>query len=190
MLAHRPVARHLARRSHASPPRQGPRRLRCRRRPAHRRHRSHLRVRLRARLRHSRQGQGADAAVGVLVRAHGRPRAAPSALDGRRRVPRADCASTAPMLQRALDARAPDRSGADRVRRARLPLRVGLEGIPADRGASAASRCRPACASPTGCRSRSSRRRRRRRPATTTTSARRRPAGSSARRSDRPARRR
>ena len=72
--------------SDAPPPRQGPRRLRARRRPpAHRRDGSHLRVRLRARLRHSRQGQGADAAVGVLVRAHGRSRAAPPDAARRRR---------------------------------------------------------------------------------------------------------
>ena len=50
----------------------------------------------------------------------------------------------------------PDRGG-----RPRLPRRLGLEGVPGDRDASAASRCRRACARATGSRSRSSRRRRR-----------------------------
>ena len=39
------------------------------------------------------------------------------------------------------DAGAADRAGPDRVRGARLPVRIGLEGIPEDRAASAASRC-------------------------------------------------
>ena len=42
---------------------------RSRRLAAHRRHRPHLRIRLRAGIGHPRQGQGADAVVGVLVRA-------------------------------------------------------------------------------------------------------------------------
>ena len=48
--------------------RQSPRRLRSRQLAAHRRHRPHLRIRLRAGIGHPRQGQGADAVVGVLVR--------------------------------------------------------------------------------------------------------------------------
>ena len=60
---------------------------------AHRRHRPHLGLRLRARQRHPRQGQGAHAAVGVLVRAHDRHRAEPparhrSARRSRRSLPR------------------------------------------------------------------------------------------------------
>ena len=149
-------------------PRQGPRRLRFRRRPpADRRHRSHLGVRLRARLRHSRQGQGAHAAVGVLVRAHRRPRAASPDLDRRRRAfprrsqPHADVAA------RPVDAGAAHasrcRSNASRaaICRARAGRTISRP------AASAASRCRQACASRIACPSRSSRRRPRPRAATT-----------------------
>ena len=45
----------------------------------------------------------------------------------------------------------------DRVRGARLPLRLGLEGLPADRRGVRDRRARPACASRTSCPSRSSR---------------------------------
>ena len=64
------------------PDRQGKVRdhLRFRRSPADRRHRSHLRLRLRARLGHSRQGQGPDADLGVLVRRTARDRAQPRAV--------------------------------------------------------------------------------------------------------------
>ena len=51
----------------------------------------------------------------------------------------------------------------DRVRRARLPRRLRLEGLPARPARRRGHRCPRACASPTGCPSRSSRRRRRRR---------------------------
>ena len=113
---------------------QSPRHLRLRRSPADRRDRSHLRVRLRARLRHSRQGQGPHAALGVLVRADARDRrritcSRPTSRDypgGRARRRRACCAGRS-MLVRA------DRAAADRMRRARLPVRLRLEGLPGDR---------------------------------------------------------
>ena len=146
---------------------------------ADRRHRSHLGVRLRARLRHPRQGEGAHAAVRLLVRAHGRSRAASPDLDGRRRVP----GRGAPPRGSAAgpdDAGAPDRAGPDRMRGARLPVGLGLEGIPADRQRLRRPAADRACANPIACPSRSSRRPRRPRPATTSTSARRKPAGSSA----------
>ena len=129
-------------RSDAPSPRQGPRRLRDRRRPADRRDRPHLRVRLRARLRHSRQGQGADAAVGVLVRADGRSRAAPPDLDGRRRVP----GGGAPRTPTCCAAgrcwcAGPSRSRSNASRAATCRARAGRNtSRPA---ASAASRCRP-----------------------------------------------
>ena len=56
-----------------------------------------------------------------------------------------------------------------RVRGARLPVRLGLEGIPAGRDGCAASSCRPGCGSPIGCPRPSSRRRPRPRAATTST---------------------
>ena len=80
-----PSLRYETRRPVPGPPRQGPRRLRRRRRADPRRHRSHLGVRLRARLGHSRQGPRAQPAVGVLVRPHRRHRPEPSDLDRRRR---------------------------------------------------------------------------------------------------------
>ncbi len=66
------------------------------------------------------------------------------------------------------DGRPQARDAAGRVRRPRLPERLRLEGLPAERARSAAIELpdRPA-ASPTGCPSRSSRRRRRRTSATT-----------------------
>ena len=84
----------------------------------------------------------------LLVRAHARDRPEPPARAARRRP---------------LDRVPPARDAADRVRRARLPRRLGLEGLPGDR-----RRLRPrapggAAASRTGCPSRSSRPRRRRR---------------------------
>ena len=68
-----------------------------------------------------------------------------------------------------------DRAGADRMRGARLPVRIGLEGISADRQRLRRRAAGRACANPTGCPSRSSRRRPRPRAATTSTSAKRRP---------------
>ena len=56
---------------------------------------------------------------------------------------------------------------AGRVRRARLHLRLRLEGLPGDRRGLRASSCPRACASPSSCRSRSTRRRRRPTRATT-----------------------
>ena len=166
----------------AASSRQSARRLRGRQRPAHRHDRSHLGVRLRPRLGHPRQGQGADAVVGVLVRAHGRSRAASSARHRRRALSRA-APQPCGAARGPVDARAPDRARARRMRgaRATCPARAGRNiSRPA---ASAASRCRRGCASRTGCRSRSSRRRPRPRAATTSTSARPRRRGSSAPRS-------
>ena len=74
------------------------------------------------------------------------------------------------------DAGAAHGAGADRVRGARLPVGIGLEGIPADRPRLRHRAARRPAASPTGCPSRSSRPPRRPRAATTRTSARRRPA--------------
>ena len=71
---------------------------------------------------------------------------------------------------RPLDRGAAARDAADRVRRARLPRRLGLEGLPGDRRGLRPCASRRACASRTGCPSPSSRRRRRPRPGTTRTS--------------------
>ena len=60
------------------------------------------------------------------------------------------------------DARPAGRDAADRVHRARLPRRLGLEGVPRAPGRCTASRSRRAASSRTGSPSRSSRRRRRR----------------------------
>ena len=87
------------------------------------RDRSHLRVRLRARIGHPRQGQGAHAALGLLVRAHGRPRAAPRHRHRRRGLP-GRAAAARRDAARPVDAVPPHPAAADRVRRARLP--VGL----------------------------------------------------------------
>ena len=136
-----------------APHRQGKVRdiLRRRRRAADRRHRSHLGVRLRARLRHSRQGQGADAAVGVLVRAD-------AATSCRTTCSTPTCATypAGPAPARRHAARAARCSCArrrpvpDRVRGARLPVGLGLEGLPGDRrglrrrAAAGPARIRPA----------------------------------------------
>ena len=105
-----------------------------------------------------RQGQGADPDVGVLVRDDRRHRPQPLHLRGRARGGR-----------RPGDAGAAARDVPGRVRRPRLPLRLGLEGVPA-RPASVCGIELPgrACASPTSCPSRSSPRRPRPRSATTT----------------------
>ena len=66
---------------------------------------------------------------------------------------------------RAARAEAPDAAG--RVRRARLHLRLRLEGLPGDRPRLGDRAARRACASPTACRSRSTRPRRRPTRATT-----------------------
>ena len=72
-----------------------------------------------------------------------------------------------------IDAGRADRAAADRMRRARLPVGLRLEGLRRPPARSAASGCPPGCASRIGCRSRSSRRPPRPRAATTSTSARR-----------------
>ena len=108
---------------------KGPRHLRFRRPAPHRRDRSHFGLRLRARIRHSRQGEGPDANLRVLVR--------PDACDCRE--PRADDRSSpvparSPRRRRAargpFDAGAKNRAAGDRVRGPRLPVGVGLEGLP------------------------------------------------------------
>ncbi len=152
------VLRNESLRPHARAARQSPRRVRSRRPPAHRRHRSHLRVRLRARIGHSRQGQSAHAALGVLVRSSRRRRAA-SLRRGRRRFvsgrharrtatccAAARCSCGRPSRCRSSAWRAD-------ISRARAGRTTG------ERAPSAAFRCRPACGNRTGCRSRSSRRR-------------------------------
>ena len=137
---------------------------------ADRRHRPHLGVRLRARLRHPRQGQGAEPAVGVLVRPDDGRRAEPRAVDRpattSRRAARARGRAARPV-----DARPPHRTSVpiECVVRGYL-VGSGWAEYQQDAARSAASRCPPGCARPTGCRSRSSRRPRRRRPATTSTS--------------------
>ena len=78
--------------------------------------------------------------VGAVVRADAGHRAQPLRLRHRRRARGA-------ARPRAARAAAGDAAG--RVRRARLPLGLGLEGLPARRARSPASSCRPACASPT-----------------------------------------
>ena len=70
----------------------------------------------------------------------------------------------------ALDGVPAARHAPDRVRRARLPHRLGLEGLPRDAARSAGTGCRKGSSSRSSCPSRSSRRRRRRTPATTRTS--------------------
>ena len=71
--------------------------------------------------------------------------------------------------------------GPDRVRGPRVSGRFRVEGVPEDGQRVRHRSCRPACARPTSCRSRSSRRPRRPRRATTRTSARTRRDASSAR---------
>ena len=98
-------------------------------------------------------------------------------VDGRRRRSRRRARRTPTSLRgRSMLVRR-TRAAADRVRGARLPVGIRLEGIPADRQRLRHQAARRACASPTGCPSRSSRPRRRPRAATTRTSARKRPRG-------------
>ncbi len=110
---------------------QGARRLRPGRRAAHRRDRSHLGVRLRARIGHPRQGQGAHAAVGVLVRPARRRRAESLHHDGRRDVPGGG-AGIRGRSRRPIDAGAQDGAHRRRVRRAGVPCGLGLEGVSTD----------------------------------------------------------
>ena len=141
------------------PPRQGPRRVRPRRPAGHRRHGSHQRLRLGAADADPRQGPRADGADAVLA---GNAGAAESPAQhgpaghaaGLRRTRGGAGGPDVPGAQGA--------GGADRVRGARLPGRLRLEGVPRRRARSAASRCRRACARASSCRRRSSRRRRRR----------------------------
>ena len=104
------------------PHRQGARRVRPGRHAAHRRHRSHLGVRLRAGIGHPRQGQGAHAAVGVLVRRARRRRPESLHHDGRRDVPG---------------------GGAAIRRRSRRPIDAGAQDTrPSTSSASRAGTCR------------------------------------------------
>ena len=84
------------------------------------------------------------------------------------------------VLQRPVDARAKDDTGADRVRRARLSVRIGLEGIRGHRIGVRRDACRRGCANRIGCPRRSSPRPPRPTADTTSTSASRRPGASSA----------
>ena len=104
-----------------------------------------------------RQGQGADADVGVLVRDHRPHRPQPLHLPGRSRGGR----PAGPARQAAGDV-------PGRVRRPRLHHRLGLARVPADRLGLRDRAARRACASPTSSPSRSSPRRPRPRSATTT----------------------
>ena len=123
--------------------RQGSRRLRSRRTPAHRRHRSHLGIRLHPRIGHSRQGQGPHAAVGVLVRPdRRRPGAASPRLD-RRRTTSPPSPAAPGRAARPVDAGEEDRSAAGRVRRARI-YRPDLAGRTTRRPARSAALQLPA----------------------------------------------
>ena len=119
----RPLSRPPARSTRQS---QGP--LRLRRPTADRRHRSHLGVRLRARLGHSRQGKGAHADFRVLVRPHALDRPQSRAVDRSGDYPE-PAARGGRLAARPFDARQADRAAADRMRRARLPLGLRLEGL-------------------------------------------------------------
>ena len=128
--------------------RQGPRALRARRRaPAAHRERPHLGVRRRPADRDPGQGSRADRPLRLLVRAHeatsSRTTCSTIREDGRSM----EC-------RRLADA-------PDRVRRARLPLRIGLEELPGERRGVRDRAARRASASRIGFPSRSSRRRRR-----------------------------
>ena len=98
---------------------------------------------------------------------------APHARRGRRRDRRARCPRSrgiaAQLAGRAMLCRRTD-VFPDRVRGARLPLRLGVEGVRGDAARSPASRCRRGCARATGSTRRSSARRPRPRRATTRTS--------------------
>ena len=129
-----------------------------------RRVRPHLGVRRRARRPDPRQGPRAHRAVDVLVRA-----------DRRTSRPTTSCRPTPPTSPRPRGPTSPGRAmlvraaqpGAARVRRPRLPVRLGVVRLPGDGAPSRARRSPPACARPSGCPSRSSRPPRRPRPATT-----------------------
>ena len=148
---------HRRRRSEAPFLGEGPRDLRVGGRPADGRLGPDLDLRRGDADADPRQGQGAEPDVGVLVRADRRHRPQPLPLRRRARGGR-----------RTGDAGAEAGDVPGRVRRARLPLRLGLEGIQGRAARSAGSSCRRTCSSPTSCRSRSSPRRPRPRSATTT----------------------
>ena len=146
-----------ARRSEAPLLREGPRDLRVGGRPADGRLRPDLDLRRGDADADPRQGQGAEPDVGILVRADRGHR--PQPLPLRRRAGGG---------RRTGDAGAAAGDVPGRVRRARLPLRLGLEGIQGGRRGLRDRAAGRACSSPTSCRSRSSRRRPRPRSATTT----------------------
>ena len=105
---------------------QGPRHLRFRRAAADRRHRSDLGVRLRARLGHPRQGQGPDADLGVLVRAHALDRRQSRAVDRRGDVSRRARAATPTLLRgRSMLVRGPSRCRSNAWRAATCRARAG-----------------------------------------------------------------
>ena len=172
--------RNTLRRTDPFPPRQGPRHLRGRRRPADRRHRPDLGVRLRPGHRHPGQGRGPQPALGVLVRHDGRHRPEPRARHRPRTTSRRRCGATADVLRgRSMLVRQHPAAG-HRVRRARLPVRVGLEGIPEDRARCAASAARRPARIGSAARADLHARPPRPRAATTSTSPKPRPAKSSA----------
>ena len=105
------------------------------------------------------QGQGADRPVALLVRPDGRA-SSPTTCSARdpATLPEPFAGAADELRGRVMICRT-RRRAAGRDHRARLPVGQRLEGLPAHRRGVAASRCRPACASPTGCPSRSSRRR-------------------------------
>ena len=138
---------------------QGPRALRPRRRPADGRLRPHLDLRRRPSDADPGQGQGAHRAVGALVRPD-RGRSSPTTSC----PPPTACRTT---LRGRGAARAAAADAAGRVRRARLPHRLGLEGLPGDGRVSGIELPAGPAASPSSCPSRSSRPRRRPRRATT-----------------------
>ena len=122
----------LARRPPGSP-RQSPRHLRFGRSAADRRDRSHFRVRLRPGLRHPGQGQGAHADFGVLVRADA-ARSCPTTCSRpiSPTIPGLTHDDAAALAGRSMLV-AQGRTAADRMRGARLPVGIGLEGLRRDR---------------------------------------------------------
>ena len=123
-----------------------------------RRHRPHQRLRRRAAhaasparawCSRSSRSSGSACSPDVVPEPRGHRRRGRVSAPSCRRVPRP--------ARGPLDARAQDGAASRRVRGARLPRRLGLEGLPERRARSAASRCRPGCASRTGSSRRSSR---------------------------------
>ncbi len=154
--------------------RQSARRLRPGRHAAAGRHRSHLGVRLRAGHRHPRQGQGPHAVVGLLVRQAGGCGAEPLP-DARRDLLSRGGAALRRGAAGPHDADQEDAAHRHRVRGARLPVGIGLEGISRERHGVRHHAAGGPRRNRTVCPRRSSRRRPRRPAATTSTSTKPRP---------------